>query len=767
MSPGIMGGSSDGGAILAAMDFGAAPVRAGLLGMTSGRDPAYPGSSNDDMPVQLQALTKIHAQKVRSLMRSVAELKKRLALATAQGKDHRRSAMIRAMRTRLREQDLVVDVIKEELGLKTGLGKEETNDWVIRKTVGGPLRRELQNELYRLEKKYRQALDKLKTRRTGGDGDEGGVVGTTAERSRVELEGQVGGGGDTDQQASTKELMRLSEALEEVDALRVSVRSRDAALQAQAEAIDQLQLENRDLRGVREKLGRKERRARELKRKHANLGEQHTALLEDFEASQEQVHHLKAQLALRKEEALAEADEFREQSLRQAEEVGVLLKREEELTTALEEEVASRQRERREHHHADRQARARHPRFHILPLLNAVARAEAAEKSLQVSVKQETRLREKNKAMMAELQHLGKEAGEAARLRERGRDLAVETKRLAKEAEARQGRLEEARQQGATAEEALRASKESLEAEKSCKEALAREASEMKVLLGEKLALLEAEKKKADDEGEARRRLESMLLAEKKKEEEMGMAAAAAAAQAAAQVAEANAAAAAAVAAHTKVLAAQREEQDPERKMGGDKDTARDDEAGKKIDLTESEEIIEEMESELREQADRVFSLEEDQQALKLQLESAKKAADDLGAKNAALTAQLQAAPATSPADPATAVTAGAETEAEAVSSRKVKESIPESSRRPLRPCTLAEEKEWQLQEHLVAAKAAKKAAQNECVALKLELEDAKASGDLHKARVKAPVTDKESFILDDAHSGFEAAAPTGVAGDV
>ncbi|CAM9887483.1 unnamed protein product [Ectocarpus sp. 12 AP-2014] len=620
MSPGIMGGSSDGGAILAAMDLGAAPVRAGLLGMTPGRDLPYPGSSNDDMPVQLQALTKIHAQKVRSLMRSVAELKKRLALATAQGKDHRRSAMIRAMRTRLRGQDLVVDVIKEELGLKTGMGKEETNDWVIRKTVGGPLRRELQNELYRLEKKYRQALDKLKTRRTGGDGDEGGVVGTAAERSRVELEGKVGGGGDTDQQASTKELMRLSEALEEVDALRVSVRSRDAALQAQAEAIDQLQLENRDLRGVQEKLGRKERRARELKRKHANLGEQHTALLEDFEASQEQVHHLKAQLALRKEEALAEADEFREQSLRQAEEVGVLLKREEELTTALEEEVASRQRERREHHHADRQAGGQYPRFHI-----AVARAEAAEKFLQVSVKQETRLRETNKTMMAELQRLGKEAGEAARLRERGRDLAVETKRLAKEAEARQGRLEEARQKGATAEEALRASKESLEAEKSSKEALAREASEMKVLLGEKLALLEAEKRKADDEGEARRRLESMLLAEKKKEEEMGIAAAAAAAHAAAQVAEANAAAAAAVAAHAKVLAAEKEQQDPERKKGEDKDTERDDEAGKKFDLTESEEIIEEMESELREQADRVFSLEEEQQALKLQLEFAKK----------------------------------------------------------------------------------------------------------------------------------------------
>lgn len=67
--------------------------------------------------------------------------------------------------------------------------------------------------------------------------------------------------------------------------------------------------------------------------------------------------------------------------------------------------------------------------------------------------------------------------------------------------------------------------------------------------------------------------------------------------------------------------------------------------------------------------------------------------ADELSAKNAALTAQLNAAPATAPADPAAAVTAGAETEAEPASSRKLEESIPESPRRPLRPCTSAEEK--------------------------------------------------------------------------
>lgn len=86
-----------------------------------------------------------------------------------------------------------------------------------------------------------------------------------------------------------------------------------------------------------------------------------------------------------------------------------------------------------------------------------------------------------------------------------------------------------------------------------------------------------------------------------------GIAAAAAAAQAAAQVAEANAAAAAAVAAHAKVMASKKEQQDseaypsqsgkmhPERKKDGGKDTKRDDEAGKEFDLTESEEIIEEV----------------------------------------------------------------------------------------------------------------------------------------------------------------------------
>lgn len=48
-------------------------------------------------------------------MRSIAELKKKLVLANAQGKDHRRSAMIRAMRTRLREQVTRATIEREKI----------------------------------------------------------------------------------------------------------------------------------------------------------------------------------------------------------------------------------------------------------------------------------------------------------------------------------------------------------------------------------------------------------------------------------------------------------------------------------------------------------------------------------------------------------------------------------------------------------------------------------------------------------------------------
>lgn len=73
----------------------------------------------------------------------------------------------------------------------------------------------------------------------------------------------------------------------------------------QGEAIDQLRAETRELKGVQEKLGRKERKAKELKEKNGALAEEHAELMQAYEASREQVRQDEGE-----EEPRATATEF-------------------------------------------------------------------------------------------------------------------------------------------------------------------------------------------------------------------------------------------------------------------------------------------------------------------------------------------------------------------------------------------------------------------------------------------------------------------------
>ena len=74
---------------------------------------------------KINALNNLHAQKVRALMKSINSLKDQLALMKAQSKEHRRSNLITGMREKIREQELIVDVLKEELKKRNQLITEE------------------------------------------------------------------------------------------------------------------------------------------------------------------------------------------------------------------------------------------------------------------------------------------------------------------------------------------------------------------------------------------------------------------------------------------------------------------------------------------------------------------------------------------------------------------------------------------------------------------------------------------------------------------
>lgn len=129
------------------------------------------GASLYRFVAKMQAIKTIHEQKVRALMKSINQLQEQLQSLRAQDKEHRRSALIQSLRKNMREQELIIDVLKQTLAEKLPEFKDSralVNDFVIKKTVGGPLRfrpktrEELEQEMDQLNEKYKRVLGNLR-----------------------------------------------------------------------------------------------------------------------------------------------------------------------------------------------------------------------------------------------------------------------------------------------------------------------------------------------------------------------------------------------------------------------------------------------------------------------------------------------------------------------------------------------------------------------------------------------------------------------------
>lgn len=72
-------------------------------------------------------------------MRSINQLQEQLQGLKAQEKEHRRSALIQDLRTQQREQELLIDVLKQALQEKAPEFQDSralVNDFVLKKAVG-------------------------------------------------------------------------------------------------------------------------------------------------------------------------------------------------------------------------------------------------------------------------------------------------------------------------------------------------------------------------------------------------------------------------------------------------------------------------------------------------------------------------------------------------------------------------------------------------------------------------------------------------------
>ena len=115
---------------------------------------------------KFNALKKLHSIKVKALMGSIDTLQKENSNLKISGKDSKRTQMILSLNSKVKDLELVINFLKNELLQKSNMEEdsrkfysiEEVNNYIIRKTIGGPTRfypvsrEELENKLSENEK---------------------------------------------------------------------------------------------------------------------------------------------------------------------------------------------------------------------------------------------------------------------------------------------------------------------------------------------------------------------------------------------------------------------------------------------------------------------------------------------------------------------------------------------------------------------------------------------------------------------------------------
>lgn len=218
-----------------------------------------------EQEAKFQALKSLQAKKIKYLMSSIDAKDKELAKLKVLGKDNRRTQMIQALRNKLRDQELVSDVIKEELASRNEMNRDEVNAYIMRKTLGGPkrfrplTREELETRISELEKKLKRAET---SSRSGANlqqmnSSSSGMINIPV--SRVSRDGGSGSG------STSEDLSAMAILADELQNLRINLDSKEATIEQQKEDISRLRARNSELRISDEELDFQDRNYRELK----------------------------------------------------------------------------------------------------------------------------------------------------------------------------------------------------------------------------------------------------------------------------------------------------------------------------------------------------------------------------------------------------------------------------------------------------------------------------------------------------------------------
>eukprot|EP01039_Chlorochromonas_danica_P002161 gene2161-2359_t len=207
------------------------------------------------------ALRNLHLRKIKQLMSSVDLKDKEIAKLKVTTKDNRRTQMIQALRNKIKELELINDMLKEELSVKAEWTAPQVNDFIMKKTLGGPKRfrplsrEEMENKIYELERKLSKKTSTPSTNpkdndmpslesdaKKGRDSNLAQSKTTPVTRNRPD---DSKGGSSSDSGGTG--LVDAAALLEEVERLRAELRSRDAVADKQRDEISRLRSRNSEL----------------------------------------------------------------------------------------------------------------------------------------------------------------------------------------------------------------------------------------------------------------------------------------------------------------------------------------------------------------------------------------------------------------------------------------------------------------------------------------------------------------------------------------
>ncbi|RYH18947.1 hypothetical protein EON65_26710, partial [archaeon] len=213
-----------------------------------------------DNEAKFQALKNLQLKKIKQLMASLDLKDKEIAKLKITTKDNRRTQMIQALRNKIKDLELINDVVKEELSRKGEMPLEQVNEYIMKKTLGGPkrfrplTREELENKIYELEKKLNK---KVTTAPTSDVSNNVAEAKRTDEDTTAQAKGSsrtVSNRYDAEKQSEMSSLVDAAALLEELQRLRIEVRARDAVADKQREEITRLLSRNAELVAAQEEV---------------------------------------------------------------------------------------------------------------------------------------------------------------------------------------------------------------------------------------------------------------------------------------------------------------------------------------------------------------------------------------------------------------------------------------------------------------------------------------------------------------------------------